>query len=146
MTTRGKKTKITFLLISVLGITLGHYITELRVHQYHLIYQGFYFLPIMLAGFWFGLRGAVSISLSITIFYLPFTFMHWEGFSWGDFNNVMEMVLYNAVGVILGILRDRERAGQRRLREFDGLASIGKAVSEVVHDMKTPLVAIGGIT
>ena len=145
MITRVKKFKITLLLVSIVGITLCHYITELRAHHYHLVYQGVYFLPIMLAGFWFGLRGALSTSLSITILYLPFTIMHWEGFSGGDFNNVMEMVLYNLVGVILGILRDRERAGQRRLREFEGLASIGKAVSGLAHDMKTPLVAIGGI-
>ena len=100
----------------------------------------------MLAGFWFGLRGGLGTSLSITIFYIPFTFMHWEGFSGGDFNNLMEMVLYNSVGVILGILRDRERAVQRRLREFEGLASVGKAVSALAHDLKTPLIAIGGLS
>lgn len=145
MIQRSKKLKIIFLFASVLTITLCHYVTELRAHHYHLVYQGVYFLPIMLAGFWFGLRGALSTSLSITILYIPFTFTHWEGFSGGDFNNLMEMVLYNAVGVILGILRDRERAGRRRLREFEGLASVGKAVSALAHDLKTPLVAIGGI-
>ncbi len=76
--------------------------------------------------------------------YLPFTFMYWDGFSGGDFNNVMEMVLYDAVGVILGILRDRERVGQRRLREFEGLASVGEEVSGLAHDLNTPLIAIGG--
>ena len=146
MIQRSKKLKIIFLFASVLTITLCHYVTELRAHHYHLIFQGVYFLPIMLAGFWFGLRGALITSLSITILYIPFTFMHWEGFSGGDFNNVMEMVLYNAVGVILGILRDRERTGQRRLREFEGLASVGKAVSALAHDLKAPLIAIGGLS
>src|SRR4030067_2347030 len=146
MIRRSKKLKIIFLFASVLTITLCHYVTEFTAHHYHLVYQGVYFLPITLAGFWFGLRGALSTSLSITILYLPFTIMHWEGFSGDDFNNVMEMVLYNAVGVILGILRDRERAGQRRLREFEGLASVGKAVSALAHDLKTPLIAIGGLS
>jgi two-component system, NtrC family, sensor histidine kinase HydH len=146
MIQRSKKLKIIFLFASVLTITLCHYVTELRAHHYHLVYQGVYFLPIMLAGFWFGLRGALSTSLSITILYIPFTFMHWEGFSGDDFNNLIEMVLYNAVGVILGILRDRERAGQRRLREFEGLASVGKAVSALAHDLKTSLIAIGGLS
>ena len=145
MKRRKKQFKIFFLLVSVLTITLFHYVTELRTHHYHLVYQGVYFLPIMLAGFWFGLRGSLGTSLSITLLYIPFTLMHWEGFPGGDFNNVMEMVLYNAVGMILGILRDRERAVQRRLREFESLASIGKAFFGLVHDMKTPLIAIGGI-
>lgn len=146
MVPRSKKLKIIFLFASVLTITLCYYVTELRAHHYHLIYQGVYFLPIMLAGFWFGLRGGLGTSLSITLLYLPFTVMYWEGFSAGDFNNVIETVLYNAVGVILGILRDRERAGQRRLREFEGLASIGKAVSALAHDLKAPLIAIGGLS
>jgi len=138
MKRRNKQFKIFFLLVLVLTITLFHYVTELGAHHYHLVYQGVYFLPIILAGFWFGLRGGLGASLSITLLYIPFTLMHWNGFSGGDFNNVMEMVLYNVVGMILGILRDRERAGQRQLKEFESLASIGKAVFELAHDMKTP--------
>ena len=141
-----KKLKIIFLFASVLTITLCHYVTELRAHHYHLVYQGVYFLPIMLAGFWFGLRGALSTSLSITILYIPFTSMHWEGFSGGDFNNVIEMILYNVVAVILGKLKDRERDQQKRLQEADRLAALGKAVSALAHDLKTPLIAIGGLS
>ena len=145
MKRRSKQFKIIFLLALVLTITLCLYITELKAHHYHLVYQGVYFLPIILAGFWFGLQGGLGTSLSITLLYIPFTLIHWEGFSGADFNNLIEMVLYNVVGMILGILRDRERAGRRRLREFEGLASLGKAVSGLAHDMKTPLIAICGI-
>ncbi len=145
MKRRNKKFKIIFLIVSVLTITFFHYITESKAHNYHLVYQGIYFLPIILAGFWFGLRGGLGTSLSVTLLYIPFTLIHWEGFSGGDFNSLIEMVLYNVVGVILGILRDRERARQRKLKEFESLASIGKAVFELAHDMKTPLIAIGGI-
>jgi signal transduction histidine kinase len=56
----------------------------------------------------------------------------------------MEIALYNAVGVILGLLVDRERTDQRRLREAESYTAIGKALLGVAHDMKTPLVAIGG--
>ena len=59
MIRRSKKLKIIFLFASVLTITLCHYFTELKVHHYHIFYQGLYFLPVILAGFWFGLRGAV---------------------------------------------------------------------------------------
>ncbi len=143
---RGERIRIVLVAALVASITLSHYFTEWKVHYYHIFYQGLYFLPVMLAGFWFGLRGALCVSLSITILYLPFTAMHWNGFSAEDFNSVMEIVLYNAVAVILGRLRDEEKAVQRRLREAEELATLGKAFSGLAHDLKTPLIAIGGLS
>lgn len=143
---KGGKIKIFFIIFLVGIITVFHYVSEIREHLHHIFYQGVYFLPLMLSGFWFGLRGGLLTSLSITILYLPFTFIYWKGFTAGDFNNIMEMVLYNAVAVIIGVLRDRERAGQKRLREAESLAAMGKAVSGLAHDLKTPLITIGGFT
>lgn len=143
---RAERMRVISLAALVTGITLLHYFTEWKVHYYHIFYQGLYFLPVMIAGFWFGLRGALCVSLSITILYLPFTIIHWKGFSADDFNSVMEMVLYNAVALILGKLRDQEKAVQKRLREAERLAAMGKAFSGLAHDLKTPLIAIGGLS
>lgn len=141
-----REVKVILIVILVAGITASHYLTESQVHYYHIFYQGLYFVPVMVAGFWFGLRGALATSLSITVLYLPFTMVHWNGFSADDFNSVMEMVLYNVVALILGKLRDRERIMQRRLIEAESFAAMGKAVSELAHDLKTPLIAIGGMS
>lgn len=146
MVARRRKIKIIIIVILVVGITFFHYYTELEEHLYHLSYQGLYFLPVMLAGFWFGLKGGLGTSLSITILYLPFTIIHWNGFSSGDLNSIIEMVLYNAVAGVIGGLRDREKTMQRRLHEAGRLAAIGKAVSCLAHDLKTPLIAIGGFS
>ncbi len=143
---RGERLRIILVATLVAGITLLHYFTEWKVHYYHIFYQGLYFLPVMLAGFWFGLRGALCVSFSITILYLPFTIIHWKGFSADDFNSVMEMVLYNVVATILGRLRDQEKAVQKRLHEAERLATMGKAVSGLAHDLRTPLIAIGGLS
>lgn len=142
----GDRVKIISIFILVGVITFFQYFTELREHAHHIFYQGLFFFPVMLAGFWFGLRSALGTSLSITFILVPFTFMHWKGFSAGDVNNVMEMVLYNTVALILGKLKDRERAEQKRLQEAESLAILGKAVSALAHDLKTPLMAIGGFS
>jgi two-component system, NtrC family, sensor histidine kinase HydH len=113
-------------------ITFFYYFTELNQHARHLFYQGLYFLPIMLAGFWLGLRGVLTTSLSITVLNLPFTFIHWKGFSIGDFNNIMEMVLYNAVALVLGVLRNREQVHQKRLREVEELA-VRRNLHSILH-------------
>jgi two-component system sensor histidine kinase HydH len=139
---------VKILLISalVVVVTLLQYSTELSEHRYHLLYQGLFFLPVMLAGFWLGLRIALATSLSITLLLLPFTFLHWHSFSAGDFNNIMELVLYNAVALILGIIKGREQEEQNRLREAQRLATMGQTASALAHDMKTAAIAIGGFS
>lgn len=146
MAGKGKLVKIIFLSALVMIITFFQYSTDLSEHRHHIFYQGLFFLPVMLAGFWFGLRSALATSLSTTLFLLPFTFLYWKGFSAGDFNNVMELVLYNAVAVILGIIKDRERKEQKHRREVERLATMGQSVSGLAHDMKTGLIAIGGFS
>lgn len=138
------KAKIILIAVMVGAISFAHYTTELKAHHYHLLYQGLYFIPVVLSGFWFGLRGGLATSLSITFIYLPFTIMMWAGFSSGDLNSVIEMILYNFVAFILGTLKDRELREQKRARDAESLAAMGKALSGVAHDMKTPLMAIGG--
>ncbi len=141
-----KSGKILLIAALVLGISALHYGTQLTEHHYHIFYREIYFLPIILAGFWFGLRGAVCTSLAISAAYLPFIVRHWQGFSPDDFSKVMEIALYNIVALILGMLKDRETAEHQRALESESLAAMGRAVSGVAHDMKTPLIAIGGFS
>jgi signal transduction histidine kinase len=143
---KGRRVKIILVVALVAVITFFLYSTELRDHLHHIFYQGLYFIPVILAGFWFGLRGALATSLSITLLCIPFTFIYWKGFTTGDFNNVMEMVLYNVLALVLGTLRERERVHQKRLRETERLTAMGQAVSALAHDMRTPLIAIAGLS
>lgn len=140
------KIRIFIVIFLVVGIASIDYLTEMNERKYHILYQGLFFFPVMLSGFWFGLRGAIAASMTITLTLIPFSIIHWKGFSSGDFNNIVEMVLYNVVGGTLGELRDRERAKEKNLREAESLAAMGRAVSSLAHDMKTPLIAIGGFT
>jgi len=135
-----------FIALLIICITVLQYYTDLDKHRLHLFYQALFFLPVILAGSWFGLRMALATSLIITIILIPFSMKNWAGFSPDDFNNVMELVLYNIFAIILGILKDRERAEQRRSRKAESLAVMGRAVSSLAHDLKTPLIAIGGLS
>ncbi len=146
MTKRKKEVRIILIVFLVGTVTLFQYSTDLSEHIHHIFYQGLFFLPVILEGFWFGLRGALATSLSITLLCVPFTFIYWKSFTAGDFNNIMEMVLYNVVAVVLGMLRDRERLHQKRLRENERLTAMGQAMSALAHDMKTPLIAIAGLS
>jgi signal transduction histidine kinase len=139
-----RKIKITLVVILVVGISLLHYLTDQSRYHYHVFYGELYFLPIVLAGFWLGLRGALATSLGITAAYIPFIYWHWNGFSSDDFDRILSMALYNSIATFIGVLKNREIAAHERLLKVECLAAIGKSLAAVAHDMKTPLVVIGG--
>ena len=140
------RVRITLIGMLVAVISALHYGTDPGHRYLHILYRELYFLPIVLAAFWFGLRGALVTSLTITAIFVPLTVSHWQNLSPDDFSLAMDKLLYNIVAVILGALKDQERAEHRRLLEAESLAGMGKAVAGVAHDMKTPLVAIGGFS
>ena len=136
------KASIVLCLLVIITITI--FLTEQTHYRYHSIFREFYFIPLILAAFWFGWRGALLTSGSITIFYIIFLIFYWQGISAAKINTIIEIVFLNLVAVILGTLRERENKQRRRAQKAENLAAIGKAVSGVAHDMKTPLVAIAG--
>ncbi len=140
-----RKTKITLIVILVAGISLLHYLSDKSLYYYHVFYGELYFLPIVMTGFWFGLRGALATSLGITACYLPFVYWHWHGFSPEDFDRILSVLLYNSSAVLIGILKNREVNANKGRLEAERLAAMGKSLAAVAHDMKTPLVAIGGL-
>ncbi len=141
--TKGKK-KITLVVALVIIVTILHYATEQHRMYYHIFYRELYFLPLILAGIWFGLRGALGTSIAISILYLPLILMNWQSTSPEDFGNLIEIMIFNSIAVVLGIISDRQKAEQKRLRKSENLAAIGQAIASIGHDMKTPLIAIGG--
>jgi len=149
-----KSARIRILLMSslVATISVAYYVTFAErgycpeYVYYHTLFRDLYFLPLLLAGLWFGLKGALSTSLAITALSVPLVLMSWHGLSPTDFDRILELVVFNGVAAMLGALSDREKAREKALRESESLASIGRAVSALAHDMRTPLTAIGGFT
>jgi len=136
--------KISIVLSLLIIITLVIFLTKDSQYRYHSVFREFYFIPLILATFWFGLRGALLTSGSITLFYIIFLVFYWQGISAAKINTFVEIIFLNIVAVIFGTLRERENKQRRRAQKAENLAAIGKAVSGVAHDMKTPLVAIAG--
>jgi signal transduction histidine kinase len=128
----------------VAGITLLHYGTEQSSYYFRVFYSELYYLPIILAAFWFGLRGALSASITISVFYLPFILWHWQDFSTEDLDSILSISLYNGLALLTGALKDRETASRKMLLEAGSLAVMGRSLAAVAHDMRSPLMLIGG--
>jgi signal transduction histidine kinase len=136
--------KWTLLVLLVIGITFLHYSTDQGQYYFHVFYGELYFLPIILAAFWFGLYGALLVSTTISICYLPFIVQHWQNLSPNDLDNMLSLLLYNVLAVLAGVMRGRETAAQEKLLQAENLAVMGRSLAAAAHDMKTPLMLIGG--
>lgn len=138
-TTKGRRLKFSLVAVLAGGITLLHYFTQHGLIYHHIFYRELYFLPLILAGFWFGLRGGLLTSLGITALYLPYTLLNWNNFSPDDLDTLLEIILFNVVALMLGYLRDREK--KRAREKLEGVMAMAGTVA---HELNTPLqVALG---
>ena len=138
--------KLWIIIVLITVISTFIFVTRYTQYHYHSVYREFYFIPLALAAFWFGIRGALLTSGVITCFYLIFLWSIWYGWSAEKINAFIEIVFLNGTALILGLLREREHRERRRTQKMENLATIGKTVSGIAHDMKTPLVAIAGFS
>ena len=136
--------KVVIIAVMIGGILCMHYLTFPDMRYHHAVYRMFFYLPLVLGSLWFGMKGAVYICVSVSVLFFPQAIRQWQGFSLDDFHRLSEGALYIGIALILGALIERERKKRRALVRVRSLAAVGKAVSEIAHDMKTPLMAIGG--
>ncbi len=132
------------LVLLLAGITFLHYSTDQGQYYFHVFYGELYLLPIILTAFWFGLRGALLVSATISVSYLPFIILHWQGLSAEDLDRILSLLMCNGLAVLTGVLKGREQAAQEKLLQTENLAIMGRSLAAAAHDMKSPLMLIGG--
>ena len=119
--------------------TFLHFSTQQNLHHYHIVFRELYFLPILLGAFWYGVRGGFVTAVGISILYLPLVIMHWQGFSSGDLAKSLEIILFNVVALVMGVLSDREKKREREKQEVI-LAMAGT----IAHELNSPLQVVLG--
>jgi len=136
-----------FIAFLVIGITFLHYVSPRIAHdRYHLeiIFQRLYFLPIVLGCLWFDLTGGLSTFCAVLLLIIPHSIHNWSGLNPDGLTRVMQLVVYFVIAVVLGKTASRQKRDQLKAKQAENLAALGKSLSAVAHDMKTPLIAIGG--
>ncbi|MHC1729550.1 MAG: sensor histidine kinase [Syntrophobacteraceae bacterium] len=151
MTIRDKRSQTFFIIAQVMVIAFSLYITQVDRKDeffYHLdvVFLELFFIPIVLACLWMGLAGGLATSMGVALLLLPYLILHWEGLSASDLNRVLRVVVYFLASVTLGRVVLSQREEQKRAREAENLAAIGKSMAMVAHDIRTPLISIGGFS
>jgi two-component system, NtrC family, sensor histidine kinase HydH len=130
--------------VMIFGILCLNYLTFSALGYRHAFYRILFYLPLVFGCIWFGIKGAMYVTGSVFLLYVPYVARTWQGFTLEDFHKILEGLLFVMIASILGLLVERERRKNKEYLQIERLAALGRATSEVAHDMKTPLMAIGG--
>jgi signal transduction histidine kinase len=164
--------KIAFLLLAVAAIAALHYLTGSEASQYYDLICRLYYLPIILGGIWFCLRGGVSIALLVSIIYAPHVMFQWGSLPSVTVEQYFEILLFNMTGLLTGFLSSklyfqqvatekhiqklsesykklREQADliveiEDQLRQADRLTALGELSAGMAHEIRNPLASIRG--
>ncbi|KIH75879.1 histidine kinase [Geoalkalibacter ferrihydriticus DSM 17813] len=161
-----------FLVGLIVVITALHYFTGTEKVHVHDIYRRLYYLPIILGGLWFMLKGGMATAIVISIIYAPHVLFQWGHHPGSQPEQYLEILIYNVIGFITGFLTQRERLQKTRyqqtaerleesyiklreqadqileiedqLRRADRLSALGELSAELAHEIRNPLGSISG--
>lgn len=113
---------IVIVVASTAIITYLHYrpphLTFLPYDTMHIIFRRLYYLPIFYASFRLGLRGGLLTSMTITALFAPHAVRSMGGlFKGAAVDNFIDLILYNVVALITGLLVEAKRRQTERYRE-----------------------------
>ncbi|MBL8290432.1 MAG: GHKL domain-containing protein [Bryobacterales bacterium] len=143
----------------------GHYLTPSDMRLWHSIFQRLYYLPVVYAAIAFGWVGGLAAATLAGVLYIPHILTMWRHEHHYSMEQYAEIFMFLAVGIVTGVLSDRERnrraelqvTAQRlshvyrelqdsfeRVKRADRLSAIGQLAAGLAHEIRNPLASIDG--
>ncbi len=96
----------------VCAVAVAHFVTPAGLHGWHwlhVLFQKLFYLPILLAAAWFGLRGTFLTAGAISVVYTAHVLLDWEGYRMAQAEQIGELASFWIVAMTSSFLFDRER-------------------------------------
>ncbi len=107
-----QKARLAVVLGLVAAIGLLHYSCQFYLvqhTQFHIVFHKLFYIPIILAAYWWGLKGGAWIGFSCAAIYVVDVFRWWNPAHANHLSRISEIFLFIGLGILLGTLVDRDR-------------------------------------
>jgi len=164
-TWRSMRAKASLVVFLVVALAISTWMAPPHDLVLHNILHHLNILPFMLAGLFFGWRGALRTVLLAAILQAPTLYRHWSREPLDAQDQIVEVSIFGTAGVIAGLLSDRERMQRKRveqtkielesvytelrenieqLKKTERLSVAGQLSSSLAHEIRNPLASISG--
>ncbi len=134
---------IALIVVTTLLITYLH-LRLFRDPAPYIVLEELYYIPLLLAAFMFGLKGALLTYFFVSLLYLPFLFGQWAVTVLSLIDRILHLFFTGMFALMAGFLIERERRREHQLEKDRYLAGLGQVAATIVHDLRNPLISILG--
>ena len=93
--------KAALIAVFIIITTVLHFSTDTRYMYLHQIYQRSYYIPIVLAGYWFEIIGGLVTATALTAVYLIHIWKDWAHHPDYSFQQYAEIAMYFVIAVLV---------------------------------------------
>jgi signal transduction histidine kinase len=161
--------RIALIAALVVLATVLHYGIDVEAGAVHDVLLRSYYLPIVLAGLWFGARGGLITAAAISVVFLPHALHGWHA-PYTSVFRLIEILMYHVIGALTGVMSSRARLAlaaekaarlereqayddlkaktqllfemEEQLRRSERLAALGRMSAGLAHEIRNPLSSI----
>jgi signal transduction histidine kinase len=162
---RSSRAKALLIVILVVALAVSSWMAPAHAVILHNVLHHLNILPFMLAGMYFGWRGALRTILLATVLQAPSIQRHWFVEPLDAQDQVVEITTFGLAAIIAGLLADRERLQRKRvettkvelehvytelqqnidqLKKTERLTAAGQLSASLAHEIRNPLASISG--
>lgn len=162
---RSSRAKALLVVILVIALAVSNWMAPARAVILHNVLHHLNVLPFMLAGLFFGWRGALKTILLAGVLLAPSIHRHWHHAELDAQDQIVELSTFGLAALIAGLLADRERMQRKRvemtkvelehvytelqqnidqLKKAERLTAAGQLSASLAHEIRNPLASISG--